>query len=1032
MTEMRNSRGRRKEDRELEVQYELMKVIAEHNKEQLFEYDIEEDCARIYGIKNGVPVEAFVYQDCFKNQKQYLDRLNSKDAKSIKNAIETCAKKDSHQIIDIKCPIKNGGKEWYRFYFASICDLDGEIKSVAGRIVSIQRDKMAEEGYKHRAERDALTGVYNHMTFEQKCEEKLKETDSEVLFLMMDVDDFKLINDSLGHNVGDNVLSQTGDTLNRMLDERGFAGRLGGDEFATIAWGFDSHAEIEQFVSDLRLELKKIIFDMEYSASIGAAVRMGRNMVFKDLYYEADQAVYAAKKNGKNQFFFYSDIIDNLKNEQKEKKTVKIVETGDKLVEVLEVGYEETIVNEREDYVIIVDPIEGSIVYVNTAARAEIIISDDELDSLIGVGLKDKYIEFKNIHNDSGEMYRITKGEDVPNSIICKLFGKRMFIVQMNQGEWNDRKATYISLVDMNNTSQLNSVMKHKTNVQNAVVKCLEYVENGDVDVNYEKSLHLLCELYSADCVAIVHMEDGHYFKAEEVHKPNANIMSKLVIDAAEQGNLDCFDELFDQNGKCIIGNTSIIKALEPVLYSRMTDCRVWSVMATRLKRGLDNEGALIVLNPRQNIADMNVMNFISAYITNDIIKNKLEKKYFYNRIHDSLTGLYNRDSFISLKDSLEDNEYESMGVFVTDILELKRANEKMGYHEGNRLLIRVAEILKSVFSGYRIFRFEDDEMIVFCDNVTQTEFSLMARLAKEKVDELNFPVISGFSWTNHLNIMGIVKDAEDMISVTKRQMNRRTYNPRFAQSVASELGQKISAGDFIMYLQPKVNLKTGETVGAEALARMKVGNRIVGPLHFVSRLEEQDAVHFVDLFIFEEACKFVRRCIDENKKAIPVSVNFSKRTLIYSGLLEKVRNLLVKYDISPEYIEIEITEGAGDMDHLAVSSASNSLTAMGFPIAMDDFGTQYSNMAMLSQYHFDIAKIDRSLVAQITENEKSRVVLKNLVSMIKEMGIKCVIEGAETKEQIDILKGMECEVIQGYYYSKPISIEEFDDKFLA
>ena len=131
------------------------------------------------------------------------------------------------------------------------------------------------------------------------------------------------------------------------------------------------------------------------------------------------------------------------------------------------------------------------------------------------------------------------------------------------------------------------------------------------------------------------------------------------------------------------------------------------------------------------------------------------------------------------------------------------------------------------------------------------------------------------------------------------------------------------------------------------------------------------------------------------------------------------------KNELPAGSIQIEITETVGDMDHMLIRDVANSLCMMGFVLVMDDFGTKYSNIATLVQFQFGIAKIDRSLVKDIEENEKSVVVLRHMTEMIKELGMECVVEGVETPGQIELLKDMSCDVVQGYYYGKPVDMDE-------
>ena len=200
----------------------------------------------------------------------------------------------------------------------------------------------------------------------------------------------------------------------------------------------------------------------------------------------------------------------------------------------------------------------------------------------------------------------------------------------------------------------------------------------------------------------------------------------------------------------------------------------------------------------------------------------------------------------------------------------------------------------------------------------------------------------------------------------------------------------------------------------------------------FIPVLERYNLVHMVDLFVLEEIFRYQKREIEAGHRTIPISVNFSKKTIMYPDLIEKVRAMAEEYTIPKDLIHIEITETVGDMDHMLVEEVANHLKALGFRLSMDDFGSHYSNLAVLIQYDFDSAKIDRSMVTEITRNPKSRVVLDYMTSMINDLGIHCIVEGIETKEQVDILKNTKAEMIQGYFFGKPVPQDEFYDAYMV
>ena len=163
----------------------------------------------------------------------------------------------------------------------------------------------------------------------------------------------------------------------------------------------------------------------------------------------------------------------------------------------------------------------------------------------------------------------------------------------------------------------------------------------------------------------------------------------------------------------------------------------------------------------------------------------------------------------------------------------------------------------------------------------------------------------------------------------------------------------------------------------------------------------------------------------------MPLMDNGHYHPLEYADLLDQVKEIMNRYDLPEGLVQIEITESVGDMDIVLINNIAQSLISMGFRLSMDDFGTKYSNLEMLFKFPFSIAKIDRSLVKNLESNEKSRIMLKHLISMIMELGIECVAEGAENEEQVRLLQQFGCNIIQGYFYSKPVTLDVFTSEFV-
>ena len=234
------------------------------------------------------------------------------------------------------------------------------------------------------------------------------------------------------------------------------------------------------------------------------------------------------------------------------------------------------------------------------------------------------------------------------------------------------------------------------------------------------------------------------------------------------------------------------------------------------------------------------------------------------------------------------------------------------------------------------------------------------------------------------------------------------------------------------MFLQPKVNIFSEKTVGAEALIRLYHPEKgYISPAMFIPLLEKQNEVHLIDMFILRRTFQFQKAARDAGREVVPISVNFSKNTLMYPKIMSYIEELCDTYGM-PEYkIRIEITETISNMDHMEVRSMAKILHSMGFSISMDDFGTQYSNMAVLTQFDFDTVKIDRSMIINIVNDAKNRTLLKHTVAMLKELGMEIVIEGVETEEQVKVLAELGCDTVQGFYFGKPEPEENFYELYM-
>ena len=884
-----------REQKEQEKQNELLRVVAEQNHERLIEYDVKEDRAVVYAIENDRFEVLFDIEDYVKKNHYGSVFIDPEDKKVFRRAMHACLQKEGTVTVDVRYCEKENQPEWYRFYLVSIAEEDGKTDRMVGRFCCVQQEKAITERMRRRAEIDVLTNVYNHKAFEEYCAKELAECTTNALFVMLDIDDFKMINDTQGHAVGDMVLSQTGSILSEVTGDRGIVGRLGGDEF------FQNSVEMEEFCVSLRENLKKIIFDMEYSVSIGAAKLDGRRISFPDFYYEADRAVYAAKRGGKNRIVFYDQIKENQEPE-----------TADPVEPILAQGNEKSMLRQLRT--------------------------------------------------------------------------------------------------------------------------CMEALGREGIGDALMQTFEALRQYFDADCVVLAYAKEGGIRYVEECHRDTAQMMARLVTEEIESGEAEGVIQEIGQLGDVVIPDIKSLRESHPVIYEYLAELRAWSAAGISLYTGDHLLGILMVLNPHRHLEETDVLSMLGTTLAARIELRNLQEQQEYDRTHDKLTNLWNREGLSVMARTGADNMFCSLGVITTDVIHLSEINKQFGYISGNRRLMEVADLLKSLFPNYRIYRYDEDEMLVLCINIKRQEMEQQVENLQKRLAGLGFGVAMGYSWSAHPQTRSQIAEAEVLMSNDKlKLMHGTTVMKRMEQSVIDEINDLMERGRYLVYLQPKVDIHTGRTEGAEALIRQlddELG--IVGPGMFIPVLEHYNLVHMIDLFVLDEVFRYQKEQIREGHRTVPISVNFSKMTIMYPELIEKVTQMVQKYDIPVELIHIEVTETVGDMDHVLIENVANSLKELGFRLSMDDFGSHYSNLAVLIQYDFDSAKIDRSMVTEITNNRKSRILLDYMTSMINDLGILCFVEGIETKEQVDILKKTKAEMIQGFYFGKPVPKEKFYEAFIA
>lgn len=427
-----------------------------------------------------------------------------------------------------------------------------------------------------------------------------------------------------------------------------------------------------------------------------------------------------------------------------------------------------------------------------------------------------------------------------------------------------------------------------------------------------------------------------------------------------------------------------------------------------------------------------------------------LEKIAFY----DEITGLPNLYRFKMLANrKLSENHAAQGALLKFDINNFKLINETYGYSTGNLVLQTVARAIEKVRDTQEIddviyARINADEFVVFdisditIDNVGNRFDSFLAEF-----EQMVSQIIKGwhieFSYGRYFLELGEydIYDALEKVNLAHRTAKNQKngyscdYNESLKQQYVRrvEIEQKMEAamanGEFRVYLQPKYELAGEKIVGAEALVRwVHPDGEVIAPAHFIPIFEVNGFVTKLDMYVFEQVCVLLRSWVDDGKPAVPVSVNFSRMHLANEDFVRQLVAIANRYSVARRFLEVELTESVFLENEEVLQSLLISLHDAGFRLSMDDFGTGYSSLGLLKNLPVDIIKIDRSFFTDNKDKSRAKSVVESVLQLAKKLSIFTVAEGVESRENVDFLREVGCDVVQGFYYAKPRPAELFFD----
>lgn len=589
---------------------------------------------------------------------------------------------------------------------------------------------------------------------------------------------------------------------------------------------------------------------------------------------------------------------------------------------------------------------------------------------------------------------------------------------------------------NLNQTTELDSA-RNDLSVEKKLLDCIEnLVMNDDFTAAVNSGLTTILEYYDADRTYIFEFQwkenltRNTYEICRDGISPQIENLQTVPVDVVARW-VDSFEDQ-EQNTIIFIGDVDALKddPTHRLEYDCLHPQGIKSLIAVPIFINGKLHGFLGIDNPRSHMDALTLLTQLTYIIANELQKRLLTEALTKKSYQDPLTGLNNRLAYDEMLDHLRGKEFP-VGVGFLDINGLKWINDTLGHDMGNKVIQKICTILNEHIEQQYIYRISGDEFVMIWPDVDYKVFMSAAKKLEAALFAEKNIASFGFVWGKEEDTGIAVRKAEKAMQTAKNKFYAANAELKDSRpGYLDALLQEFRDSTFIPYLQPLYSIQYNRVYGAEVLVRkIDPHGNIHTPVEFISIMECEHMISMVDITMLRQACELIQKW----KPVWPdivLNVNFSRNTLMEPDFLERIDQILSETGADPAQLIFEITESSQNIQLESLCSLLDEVKQRGISLAIDDLGTEAACLEMLYLPQISVAKIDKSLIDKAEHIDREQLVIRHLIDLCHDLNMRCVAEGIETDSQIELLKKLGCDKLQGYKIGKPMLPEDFLRQF--